>query len=211
MGGIYSRICPKPIRLACEYRCLGGILCAVKLLIVQVILSLIRNRYLGRSRLAIGSLLDAIRTAWAGPTQPARKPVKFVAFLSQIPPSGPSLPVVPVYNNCTVNNLRFRSQHGMEEVIGSIPIRSTIESTTYRISPLWVRSICQQIQRPLTEAGADSSSFLPFFRFATVPFCALISAAAPPLAGRSPARILSRDERPFTARTEEPEFVLNSR
>jgi len=32
---------------------------------------------------------------------------------------------VPVYNHCTVNNLRFRSQHGMEEVIGSIPIRST--------------------------------------------------------------------------------------
>jgi hypothetical protein len=45
--------------------------------------------------------------------------------LSQIPPSGPFLPVVPVYNHCTVNNLRFRSQHGMEEVIGSIPIRST--------------------------------------------------------------------------------------
>jgi hypothetical protein len=34
------------------------------------------------------------------------------------------LPVVPVYNHCTVNNLRFRSQHGMEEVIGSIPISS---------------------------------------------------------------------------------------
>ena len=36
-----------------------------------------------------GSLLDASRTAWAGSIQPARKPVKFVAFLSQIPPSGP--------------------------------------------------------------------------------------------------------------------------
>jgi len=32
------------------------------------------------------------------------------------------LPVVPVYNHCTVNNLRFRSQHGMEEVIDSILI-----------------------------------------------------------------------------------------
>ena len=65
------------------------------------------------------------KNCWAGPTQPARKPVKFVAFLSQIPPSGPFLPVVPVYNHCTVNNLRFRSQHGMEEVVGSIPTRST--------------------------------------------------------------------------------------
>lgn len=122
---IYPRIYPKPIRLAREYRCLGDIPCAVKLLIVQVICSLIRKRSIARSRLAIASLLDTIRTAWAGPTQPARKPVKFVAFLSQIPPSGPFLPVVPVYNHCTVNNLRFRSQHGMEEVNGSIPFRST--------------------------------------------------------------------------------------
>jgi hypothetical protein len=89
---------------------------------------LTRKRSIARSRLAIGSLLDTIRTAWAGPTQPARKPVKFVAFLSQIPPSGPFLPVVPVYNHCSVNNLRFRSQHGMEEVVGSIPTRSTNHS-----------------------------------------------------------------------------------
>jgi hypothetical protein len=32
------------------------------------------------------------------------------------------LPVMPVYNCFTVNNLGF---YGMEEVIGSIPIRST--------------------------------------------------------------------------------------
>jgi hypothetical protein len=57
------------------------------------------------------------------PFDPSLK--KFVAFLSQIPPRGPFLPVVPVYNHCSVNNLRFWTLHGMEEVIGSIPIRST--------------------------------------------------------------------------------------
>ena len=72
---------------------------------------------------------DARIIAWAGPTQPALKPVeKFVAFLSQIQPGGPFLPVVPVSKCCTVYNLRFLLQHGMEEVIGSIPIRSTNKS-----------------------------------------------------------------------------------
>jgi hypothetical protein len=32
---------------------------------------------------------------------------------------------VPVHKYCAVYNLRFESFHGMEEVIGSIPIRST--------------------------------------------------------------------------------------
>ena len=32
---------------------------------------------------------------------------------------------MPVYNCFTVNNLAFWHFHGMEEVIGSIPIRST--------------------------------------------------------------------------------------
>jgi hypothetical protein len=32
---------------------------------------------------------------------------------------------MPVYNCFTVNNLGFWHFHGMEEVIGSIPIRST--------------------------------------------------------------------------------------
>jgi hypothetical protein len=57
------------------------------------------------------------------PLDPSLK--KFVAFLSQIPPRGPFLPVVPVRKHCAVYNLRFPLLHGMEEVIGSIPIRST--------------------------------------------------------------------------------------
>jgi hypothetical protein len=36
----------------------------------------------------------------------------------------PVLPVLPTSNHFAVNNLRFL-QYGMEEVIGSIPIRST--------------------------------------------------------------------------------------
>ena len=41
---IYPRIYPKLIRLAREYRCLGGIPCAVKFLIVKVICSFTRKR-----------------------------------------------------------------------------------------------------------------------------------------------------------------------
>jgi hypothetical protein len=63
----------------------------------------------------------------AGPTQPAQKPVKkFVAFLSQIPPRGPFLPVVPVFNYCAVNNLRFAPFLDTEEVAGSNPVVPTI-------------------------------------------------------------------------------------
>ena len=50
---------------------------------------------------------------------------KFVAFLSQIPPIWPVLPVWPVRKYCSVYNLRFGLLHGMEEVVGSIPTRST--------------------------------------------------------------------------------------
>jgi len=47
------------------------------------------------------------------------------AFCPQIAPSGPFLPVMPVRKYCAVCILRFELLHGMEEVIGSIPIRST--------------------------------------------------------------------------------------
>jgi hypothetical protein len=40
----------------------------------------------------------------------------------------PVLPTQPVRKCCTVYNLRFDSFHGMEEVFGSIPIRSTNKS-----------------------------------------------------------------------------------
>ena len=43
----------------------------------------------------------------------------------QTAPILPVLPTQPVYNQLSVNNLRFLQFHGMEEVIGSIPIRST--------------------------------------------------------------------------------------
>jgi hypothetical protein len=37
----------------------------------------------------------------------------------------PVLPVLPTHNHCIVNNLVFDPYHGMEEVTGSIPVRST--------------------------------------------------------------------------------------
>jgi hypothetical protein len=40
-------------------------------------------------------------------------------------PIVPFLPVVPVCKCCAVYYLRSHAHHGMEEVIGSIPIRST--------------------------------------------------------------------------------------
>lgn len=68
-----------------------------------------------------------VEKSWADPTRSAPWPAaeRFVAFLSQIAPIGPFLPVMPVRKYCAVYILRFDSFHGMEEVIGSIPIRST--------------------------------------------------------------------------------------
>jgi hypothetical protein len=43
----------------------------------------------------------------------------------QTAPYLPVLPTQPAYNHLSVNNLRFIRFHSMEEVIGSIPIRST--------------------------------------------------------------------------------------
>jgi len=47
------------------------------------------------------------------------------AFWQQISPIVPVLPTVPAHKSCAVYNLAFEAFHGMEEVIGSIPIRST--------------------------------------------------------------------------------------
>jgi hypothetical protein len=67
------------------------------------------------------------QSCWAGSTRPARWPLgwNLPAFCPQITPIGPFLPVVPVPKYCTIYNLGFERFHGMEEVIGSIPIRST--------------------------------------------------------------------------------------
>jgi hypothetical protein len=47
------------------------------------------------------------------------------AFWQQISPIVPVLPTVPTHKSCAVYNLAFEAFHGMEEIIGSIPIRST--------------------------------------------------------------------------------------
>ena len=56
---------------------------------------------------------------------PLARWVDLAAFWQQIVPIVPFLPVVPVCKCCAVYYLRSHAHHGMEEVIGSIPIRST--------------------------------------------------------------------------------------
>jgi len=51
--------------------------------------------------------------------------VNLAAFWQHLLPNMPFLPVVPVIKSFTVYNLPSNALHGMEEVIGSIPIRST--------------------------------------------------------------------------------------
>src|SRR5271168_3839859 len=52
-------------------------------------------------------------------------PKSLCQSLCQRPPRRPVLPVFPTYKAFAVNNLHFSSSHGMEEVVGSIPTRST--------------------------------------------------------------------------------------
>jgi hypothetical protein len=60
--------------------------------------------------------------------QPFGPLLKVCPFLSQIAPIVPVLPTQPTRKCCAVCILRFELFHGMEEVIGSIPIRSTKSS-----------------------------------------------------------------------------------
>ena len=58
------------------------------------------------------------------------------AFCGQIAPMVSVLPVVPVRKYCAVYYLALDSYHGMEEVIGSIPIRSTNYVNNLEAPPL---------------------------------------------------------------------------
>jgi hypothetical protein len=75
-----------------------------------------------------GALVSIIAEKfWADPTQinPWPASQNLGAFCGQIAPMVSVLPVVPVRKYCAVYYLAHDSYHGMEEVIGSIPIRST--------------------------------------------------------------------------------------
>jgi hypothetical protein len=64
---------------------------------------------------------------WADPHDQPSGPLVVIlaAIWQQIAPIVPVLPTVPAHKCCAVYNLPFDAFHGMEEVIGSIPIRST--------------------------------------------------------------------------------------
>jgi len=71
---------------------------------------------------------DTKRGFWADPPRLSPRPKlvrNLVSNWCQRPPIWPVLPTQPTRNHLSVNNLRFQAFHGMEEVIGSIPIRST--------------------------------------------------------------------------------------
>ena len=80
------------------------------------------------------------------------------AFCGQIAPMVSVLPVVPVRKYCAVYYLAHYSYYGMEEVIGSIPIRSTkstsIEALKASASRIAGKDICSIPIR--------STDFLPF-------------------------------------------------
>jgi hypothetical protein len=57
--------------------------------------------------------------------QPDYPMMNLAAFWQQMLPIMPVLLVFPTHKYCPVNNLAFEPYHGMEEVTGSIPIRST--------------------------------------------------------------------------------------
>jgi hypothetical protein len=60
--------------------------------------------------------------------------MNLAAFWQQMLPTMPVLPVLPTRKYCSVNNLAFDPHHGMEEVIGSIPIRSTNHFTINQVA-----------------------------------------------------------------------------
>ena len=68
------------------------------------------------------------------PHESARGPLsqKLGATCGQIAPMVSVLPIVPVRKYCAVYYLTHDSYHGMEEVIGSIPIRSTKTFQSFR-------------------------------------------------------------------------------
>ena len=86
--------------------------------------------------------------------------MNLAASWQQILPSMPVLPVLPTHNRCIVNKLAFDPHHGMEEVIGSIPIRSTNYFNHLEASPFrdFVASL-SQIPKPRHEPA-----FSPAYR-----------------------------------------------
>jgi hypothetical protein len=51
--------------------------------------------------------------------------MNLAAFWQQMLPNMPIFPVLPDHKYFSVNSLDFDPYHGMEEAIGSIPVRST--------------------------------------------------------------------------------------
>ncbi len=81
------------------------------------------------------------------------------AIWQQIVPIVPFLPVVPARKYCSVYNLHFPAHHGMEEVVGSIPTRSTNQINSLHILRMERRSSRQPpVGRRLGEQDAEGAT-----------------------------------------------------
>jgi hypothetical protein len=80
----------------------------------------------------------------------------------------PVLPTIPARKSFAVNTDLPWYFHGMEEVVGSIPTRSTIFSTTYRYCPFRFGSKFSRkfFDQPSDEFGFDRNSALNAFTVA---------------------------------------------
>jgi hypothetical protein len=67
-------------------------------------------------------------------------------------PIWPVFPAHPTFKYIAVNNLQFRQFHGMEEVVGSIPTRSTNYINNLKAPPLFdFVAFLSQIPKSLRE------------------------------------------------------------
>jgi hypothetical protein len=116
-----------------------------------------------------GSIPEVVKESGTIPHRSPHWPlvINLPAFCPQIPPIVPFLPIQPTGKGCAVNSLRFERFHGMEEVVGSIPTRSTNQplNTVTALLPttacniparcafIQLHKVCSTTPRRLLQAG----------------------------------------------------------
>jgi hypothetical protein len=142
------RFNPKSILVSLFFNDLRCPICpsySCKLLKAVNIPALTRKRSIARSKLDIGSLLDVSRTAWAGPTQPALKPVKSLShFCRKYRPEGRFCRLCRFIT--TAPSIIYVSGHFMAWKRSSVRSRSGPP-----INHLYSKSYCNSLSRSYSE------------------------------------------------------------